>query len=62
MFHKFIPMTFTECQQRLGTEQRRSSQGSDTDVNMEQKYNMDVMSLSLIKNNATSNIDKYSVR
>lgn len=62
MFHKSIPMTFTECRQRLGTEQRRTSQGSDTDVSVEQKYNTDVTSVALIKNNVTSKTDKYSVQ
>lgn len=47
-----IPPTFAERQQRLGTEQRRGSQGSDTDVNT------DAMSMALIKNDVTSQTDK----
>jgi hypothetical protein len=62
LFHKSIPSTFAERQQRLGTEQRSSSQGSDTDVNTEQKYNTDDMSMALVKNNVTSRTDKYGVR
>lgn len=61
LFHTFIPSTFAGRQQRLGTEQRRSSQGSDTDVNMKQKYNTDTTSMALIKNNVTSKTDKYSI-